>query len=142
MPVKSILIAVNDTPVTEELVRVSCKIAKLEKAKVYIVYVFEVPRALPLDAEISEEFEKGDLVLEKAAAVAEEFGLEPETDIIQARAAGTGIVDEARDLGADLIAVGMNTKPKLGDYIFGSTVNYVLDRAPCQVIVVRNAIKN
>ncbi|MBI2251796.1 MAG: universal stress protein [Armatimonadetes bacterium] len=134
---KIFLVAIDSSPVADDIMHLACKLAKIEKAKLYIVYVFEVPRSLPLDAEIPEEFEKGDLILDKAANIAEEAELPFETDLIQARSSGPGIVDEAKDLGAELIIIGMTTKSRFGELIFGSTVSYVLQKAPCRVIVIK-----
>lgn len=114
------------------------KFVKLEKAKLWVVFVLEVPRALPLDATIPEEVERGDKILDRAAEIAENMGLDVETHQLQAREAGPAIVDEAKDLGIDLIVVGMSSKGRLGELFGGgsSTVNYILKRSPCQVWIV------
>lgn len=137
---KNILVAVNDRPVSEKVIHLASKIAKLFKARLYIVYVFEVPRVLSLDAEVPEEMAKGDAILERAAEIAEKNKLEVETDLLQARAAGPAIVDEAKDLGVDMIMLGVGVAAKTGDYLIGSTVNYVLKNAHCEVLVLRDNV--
>jgi len=135
---KTYLVAVNEREVTREMMHLVCKLARLEKASLRLVYVYEVPRALPLEAEVTEELEKGDRLLDEAAAVAEEYNLDPVTDIIQARAAGPGIVGEANDLSPDLLVIGMTNRPRFGDLIFGRTLMHVLQHCTCPVWVIKH----
>src|ERR671916_734877 len=51
-------------------------------------------RRLSLDVDLPPEAAKGDTVLGRAERVADEFGIELETEILQARDVGTAIVDE------------------------------------------------
>lgn len=148
MPFKKILVAIDGGPLTESIMEMASKFAKLEKAKVWIVNVLEVPRALPLevdilDASIPEEIQQSNGILDHAAEIAENLGLDVVTDQLHAREAGPAIVDEARDLGADLIIIGTSEKHRIGDFLNagGSTVNCVLKRATCQVWVIANAHK-
>ena len=148
MSFKKILVAVDGGPLTEAIMELASKFAKLEKAKIWVVNVLEVPRALPLevdilDASIPEEIRHSNEVLDHAADIIENLGLDVVTDQLHAREAGPAIVDEARDLGADLIIIGTSGKNRLGDFLNagGSTVNYVLKRAPCQVWVIANSQK-
>ncbi|MFH1454566.1 MAG: universal stress protein [Armatimonadota bacterium] len=134
---KKILVAVDGTGFSDDVVKTASKLAKLEKAKLFIVYVFEVPQALPLDAEVPEESEKADKVLNHAAEIAEEFGLDVEIDMIHARTIGPGIVDEAKDLDIDMIMIGMSHKPRFGEIFFGSTVNYVLKNSTIPVLLLK-----
>lgn len=136
---KKILVAVNENSVLERIMDFACHMSRLLKAKLYIVYVFEVPRSLPLDAEIPEEVAKADKILDKAVLIAESLRLNAETDLVQARSAGPGIVDEAKDLEVDLIILGTTVSPKFGGNVFGSTVSYVLKKAHCEVLLLRQA---
>ncbi|MEE4238809.1 MAG: universal stress protein [Anderseniella sp.] len=49
---------------------------------------------------------------------------------------GSGILDAADDLGADLIVIGSH-KPGLADYFLGSTAARVVRHAQCPVLVMR-----
>jgi nucleotide-binding universal stress UspA family protein len=50
--------------------------------------------------------------------------------------AGSGILDAADQLGADLIVIGSH-KPGLADYFLGSTAARVVRHAQCPVLVMR-----
>lgn len=137
-PQKIYMIAINDAPVSRQALEIGIKLAKLDRAKLYMVYAFEVPRALPLDSEIPEEIEKGDKILEEGMTMADEAGVEAVTNFVQARSAGSGLIDEAADLDVDMIILGMSTRHRFGDIFFGSTVTYILREAPCRVMVIRD----
>lgn len=140
MEVKKVLVPINGTKADEEAVKLACRLAKRSKAKVYVTYVIQVDRTLPLDAEIEQEIEKGEEVLDRAERLAEEQDYEVRTDLLQAREIGPAVVDEAIERGVDLIVIGLSYKKKFGEFSLGSTVPYVLRNAPSWVMVCREPI--
>ena len=134
-----ILVPVNGNTTDDESVSLACEIARRGKAAVYAIYVIEVKRTLPLDVDLPPEAAKGDGVLGRAERVADEFGIELETEILQARDVGTAIVDEALEREVDLIVMGIGYKRKFGEFDLGRTAPYVLKNAPCRVWLARAA---
>ena len=134
-----ILVPVSGNPTDEEAVALACDVARRGKASVYAIYVIEVKRTLPLDVDLPPEAAKGDSVLARAEHVADEFGIDLETEILQARDVGTAIVDEALEREVDLIVMGISYKRKFGEFDLGHTAPYVLKNAPCRVWVARAA---
>ena len=99
----------------------------------------EVDRRLPLDAELPEEFQRGERCLAEADRVAAEYKAKCEGDILQARDAGHAIVDEAVELGAEMIVMGVAQHAKESKVLdLGKTADYVLRHAPCEVVIVRD----
>lgn len=140
MDVKKILVPINGSMADEEALRLACHIAKRSKSKIFVTYVIQVDRTLPLDAEIEQEVEKGEQFLDRAECIAEEHDYEAKTDLLQAREIGPAVVDEAIERGVDLIIIGLSYKKKFGEFNLGSTVPYVLRNAPSWVIVCREPI--
>jgi len=138
---KKILVAIDDSKFSEEVMKFASKLAKADKAELFIGYIFEVPRSMALEAEIPEESAKGDKVLERALEVAEAYRLKAETDFIQSRSAGSGIVDEAKDVEAELIVIGMTAKDRVDGSILGNTVNYVLKNSPIPVAILKEPLE-
>jgi nucleotide-binding universal stress UspA family protein len=134
-----ILVPVNGNPTDDDAVALACDIGRRGKAAVYAIYVIEVKRTLPLDVDLPPEAAKGDTVLARAEHVAEEFGIDLETEILQARDVGTAIVDEALERDIDLIVMGIGYKRKFGEFDLGHTAPYVLKNAPCRVWLARAA---
>ena len=118
-------------------------------AVIEAVWVFEVPMALPLDARIpDEDLKRARKALQRAKAVGEEYeGVEVATATVRARSAGEGIVREAKRRGVEAIVLAaeeptrMRGGPLLGgkrglyDTFVGQTTRYVVDKAPCRVIL-------
>lgn len=129
------MVPVTGTTADDEVMKLACQLAKQSKAKVWVVYVLTVKRTLPLDAEITPDVKKAEEVLDHIATVAEDEGYEVETDLLQAREAGPTIVDEAVEREADLILMGVIYKRIFGQFSLGSVVPYVLQNAPCEVIL-------
>ena len=134
-----ILVPVNGNPTDEEAIALACETARRSKSAVFAIYVIEVKRTLPLDVDLPPEAAKGDNVLGRAERVAEDFGVELETEILQARDVGTAIVDEALEREVDLIVMGIAYKRKFGEFDLGHTAPYVLKNAPCRVWLARAA---
>jgi len=135
MEFNKILVPVTGTQVDDEAMRLACRLAKKNKGKIWAVYVVTVKRSLPLDAEIEAEVRKAENILDHIASVAEEEDYETETDLLQAREAGPTIVDEAVEREVDVILIGLSYKRRFGQFSLGSVVPYVLQNAPCQVIL-------
>ena len=107
--------------------------------RVHAVYVVEVDRRLPLDAELPEEFQRGERCLAEADRIAAEYKAKCEGDILQARDAGHAIVDEAVELGAEMIVMGVSQHAMESKVLdLGKTADYVLRHAPCEVVIVRD----
>jgi len=137
---KKILIPVNGTKADEEAVRLSCTLAKKGGGKIFVTYVIQVNRTLPLDAEVRPEIEKAEQVLDQAEVIAEEHDYNVETDLLQSREIGPAIVDEAIERGVDLIIMGVSYEKKFGEFSLGDTIPYVLKNAPCWVLLCREPI--
>ena len=140
MQFKKILVSVNGTRADESAIKLACRLAKGVKGKIYVTYVIQVDRTLPLDAEVKPEIEKGERVLDQAEHIAEEQDYKAETDMLQAREIGPAIVDEAIEHAVELIIIGMSYKKKFGGFSLGNIVPYVLKNAPCWVMICREPI--
>jgi basic amino acid/polyamine antiporter, APA family len=152
----SILVPVLGTPMDDDIMQTAGRLAAEENddigeggAVIEALWVFEVPMALPLDSRVAD----GDLkaarkALARAKAVGEEYeGVEVATATVRARAAGEAIVREARRRGVEAIVLAaeeptgirgglrLGGKQGLHDDFVGATTRYVLQKAPCRVIL-------
>ena len=137
--IKEILVPVDGSQASMDALALACLLAKRNKGSVYAVYVVEVARTLPLDAELSPEAKEGEEILARAERVAESLDLEITGELLQARDAGHAIVDEAIERGVDGIFAGIEYRRPLGEFQLGTTSQYILRNAPCQVIIFRAA---
>ncbi|MBC7960439.1 MAG: hypothetical protein H7X94_11260, partial [Vallitaleaceae bacterium] len=91
----TLLIPSDGTAASEAVIRFICSIQKTILAKVYVVYVVEVPRSLPLNECPPSLLSNAREVLEKAENIALEYQAEIEAQIIYARTAEDSILSTA-----------------------------------------------
>jgi nucleotide-binding universal stress UspA family protein len=134
---KSILVPVNGSEASLMAVEFACGLAKRSRGKVHVVHVIEVKRALPLDADLVGEAQRGEDILSQAELAAKRQDFEVEGDLLQARDAGHAIVDEALERQADAIVLGVPFRRPFGDFELGKVASHVLRTAHCEVILLR-----
>ncbi len=137
---RRILVPIKGNPTDDEVIQLALELAQRNRAQVFAIHVIEVKRTLPLDAELQEEAERGEDVLNRAEQIADQAGLSIHTDLLQARDVGPAIVDEALERGVDLIVLGITYKKRFGEFDLGKTAPYVLKHAPGRVWLCRQAI--
>jgi nucleotide-binding universal stress UspA family protein len=132
--------ALTEAAQDEELVRLSCTLARQTKTTLCFLHVIQVPRKLPVDAELPVQTQRGDEILLRAEREATRQGVKSETALAQAREIGPAIVNEAIDRATDLIVVGIDPDRRSGTFHIGLTASYVVEHAPCAVITYRQAL--
>jgi APA family basic amino acid/polyamine antiporter len=152
----SILVPVLGTPLDDDIMQTAGRLAADENedegeggAVIEALWIFEIPMALPLDAPVSDEqLARARAALKRAKAVGEEYeGVEVATATVRARRAGEAIVREARRRGVEAIVLAaeepsrqrggllLGGKEGLRDTFVGETTRYVVNKAPCRVIL-------
>ncbi|MEA3298340.1 MAG: universal stress protein [Chloroflexota bacterium] len=137
MIVKKILVPVRGRGVDDDALKLACTVAQKPKAKLYVLYIIEVARDLPLDAHVDEEMGKAEEVLTHAEDIAADIGYDIDTDLIQSRDIGSAIVDEVVQRNVDLVVMGIGYRNPRGKFDLGDIIPYVLKESPCQVLVYR-----
>ena len=139
---QSILVPLSNSPASLEAVRLAALIAKQRKSRIYVLHVIEVLRSLPLTAEMEPEARRGEQLLRRAQEVAASVGAHISGELIQARDAGQAIVEEATERKNDLIVMSIGSQgPIVGAYDMSETVDFVLRHAPCEVLLLRQALQ-
>ena len=135
-----LLVPVDKSAASLRGLELACRLAGSNKrARLHVVYVVEVNRRVALDAELPGPTEEGERRISEAERRARRDKIPCDGDILQAREAGTAIVDEAVELNVDTIVMGVTPRAREGAPLgLGKTVEYVLRHAPCQVVVVQD----
>jgi APA family basic amino acid/polyamine antiporter len=133
---ESILVPVKLGPIGEEMLATAIRLAEERGCAVRALHVIRVPLDVPLDAELVDQEERAEASLADAKLLASEHGVEVEGEIVRARAIGEAIVERASEDGVDLILLGSAPRWRRQSRFFSPTVDYVLRRAPCEVMVV------
>ena len=134
---KRALALVTGTPMDKAVVSIACDLVRPHKGQVWVLYVIEVGRKLPVDAELPNETARGEHLLQRMEAFGRSLRCRVEGDILQARDTGAAVVREAADRQTDVIVAGMPYTERYGSPSLGEMVPYVLRHSPCRVVVYR-----
>jgi APA family basic amino acid/polyamine antiporter len=130
---RSILVPIVAGDQSREAVDVSAKLATERAGRIVLLRVVVVPLELPLDADLTEELEEADRLLDDARAAAAPYGVRTVERVVRARNAGRAIVEEAERRQTEIIVLGAPRGSHRN--VFGHTVDYVLKNAPSRVMV-------
>jgi basic amino acid/polyamine antiporter, APA family len=151
----TILVPVFGTQLDDDIVSTAGRLADAEVGKgerpprLDIVYVAELPLTVPLDSPLPKGIrEAADRTLDRAREVGDEYeNVEVTTSLVPARSMGQGIVEEAREKGAQVIVMGGEPPSRIrGGAVLGGiggarpdeigeVTEYVLKKAPCRVLL-------
>jgi nucleotide-binding universal stress UspA family protein/anti-anti-sigma regulatory factor len=126
----------------------ACRLAKAaskadgtQKSRLHIAYILEVPRHLPLTAPLPEEEALASRALAAAADAARCEGITADPLVTRTRDAGEEIVTQASALEASLIVLAYQPSDDPDDTLMQRVTRTVIDRAPCEVILNKQAAK-
>ena len=151
----TILVPVFGTKLDDDIVSTAGRLAdaSVEEGepppRLDVVYVAEVPLTVPLESPLSKDAQqRAERALERAREIGDEYeNVEVTTKLLPARSLGSGIVQEARDKGAEVIVMGGEppTRVRGGAILggiggarpdeIGEVTEYVLRKAPCRVLL-------
>ena len=113
-----------------------------EGVEASLLHVIEVPFDRTLDADDEAAVSRADEILSAAEHRLNALGIHVRTSTVQARAAGPAIVDDANEMGTDLIVMGLRYKKRFGgQWDAGRTVPYVMRNSTAPVWCLRAETK-
>jgi APA family basic amino acid/polyamine antiporter len=133
---KRILVPMKLGVIGEEMLATAVKLASEHNAEVQALHVIRVPLEQPLDAPLIDDEERAEASLAEAKLLGADFDVPVECATVRARAIGEAIVARAAEVDADLIVLGSAPRWRRQSRFFSPTVDYVLRRAPCEVLIV------
>jgi basic amino acid/polyamine antiporter, APA family len=133
---RSILVPLKLGPIGDEVLATAIRLAEEGGSSITALHVVLVPLDQPLDARLHAEDERATSSLAEARALAAEHGVTVDAVLVRSRSIGAAIVETAGERGADLILLGSSPRWRRQSRFFSPTVDYVLRKAPCEVMVV------
>jgi len=152
---KRVLIAVDFSEITRDVVGVGCHFAREYGAQVDFLHVVEEGflllgldgMALPaedlesIQAVVEARKAAGREKMEEIEAIARKYDLSRiETAIVEGHPATT-IVEEAHERHADAVFVGSHGWSGIKSFLMGSVASKVLKNARCSVMIIRPEVK-
>jgi APA family basic amino acid/polyamine antiporter len=130
-----ILVPITGTWISDEMMVLACQLATEKSSSIDGLYVIEVPLNLPLDARLVNERARADKVLKAGSVIADQFKVKFTPHVVTSRQAGRAICETAAELRSEVIMLGTSRKRRIGNLVFGRTTDFVLDHAPCEVLL-------
>lgn len=131
-----IMVAVANPDNAVELVRNTYKLCGAKRARVELLHMVPVPDQVPLsDAEkYMREGREG--IVEAMMALALHFPIS--TTLRYCRNFARGIVAAVREKRINMLILGWHGRPRTRTFNLGSTVDPVIERSPCNVVMLKN----
>ena len=139
MAFRKILVGLDGSKLSWRALRRAIAIAKTDRSELWVLSIEELPR-LPADAgEVQDEEIRQGEAFERIQGEARELAESERVPLhcmIGKGSAGQRLVDYARESAVDLIVLGHRGKLPWHRLV-GSTADYVVDHAPCAVLIER-----
>lgn len=138
----TVLVAINNPGDAEQLMRTAVDLAVAHDGRVHVVSVIHKHHTSPFllfeDEYIRAEF-SGDRkrLIERATGVAQEAGVPVADSLLVGSSVSRTILDAIDDVGADAVLLGWRGESTASDRVLGTTIDPVVRRARCDVLVER-----
>ena len=130
-----IMVAVANPDVALELVQNTYKLCGAKAARVDLMHVVPVPAQVPL-ADADQYMREGkEGILETMLYLAPLFPIS--THLRYCRNVARGILSAVREKRSHMLIMGWHGRPRARAFNLGSTVDPVIERAPCDVVVLK-----
>jgi nucleotide-binding universal stress UspA family protein len=135
------MLGLSGGPTDGAVIHVGSQLAKLNSAELYAVHVVEVDWTHDLSEDVASGNERASSVLDLAELIAEQYKVKLQTSLLQARDVAAALVDEAVESRVDALVIGLPYRKRFGgDFTLGTVVPYVLENAPCEVVLLRETV--
>lgn len=146
-PLRTIVACVDFSPLSERVIEDALGLAALDGGRAEVVHVFYGPwhrlhyRAPTPEASPKFQQQYRNVLAARlealAAGVARRLGQDPpECRLRESQSHGRGLVEHARERGADLLVLGTWGRTSLRHVLLGSTAERVLREATCSVLAI------
>ena len=133
---RSILVAFeDDDSFSEETVATAKTLAARRGRAIHVFALVEVPANLPLDAPIEQAKQRAKAKLERSKLICGRR-VSGSIEHVRSGQAGKAIVEEAKAINA--AAIVMPLRYRAGAPLYGKTMQTVLAKRPCRVIIAAN----
>ena len=132
---RSVLVPFEDDPFSEQTIGTAARLAARKGRQIHVLSLLNVPAHLPIDAPLPRQQEKAQSKIERAKLIP---GARVTGHVQRVRPgqAPKAIIEEAIDIKA--VAIVMQLTYRNGTPLYGKTLQGVLAKRPCRVIVAAN----
>lgn len=132
-----ILVPIANRETAHRLLELASTLARQTDSELLVTTVVTIPVQTPLEEGESYVGDERDWLDEALATVPADVPAHRTVTI--GRTAGRGIVSLAQQYGSDQVLLGWRGRRRRREYVLGSTIDYVVDEAPCDVVVAKSS---
>jgi APA family basic amino acid/polyamine antiporter len=131
-----IMVAVANPDNALQLVQNTYRICQAKRASVELIHMAPVPSQVPLADAEQYTFAGKEAILETMLYLAPQYPLR--TTLRYCRNAARGIVSAVRERRANMLIMGWHGRRPRSGFLLGSTVDPIVETAPCDVIMLKD----
>ena len=143
--IKKILIPVVKSEYNDKIISYAIILAKGSGASITAIHVLDKSAiggvgdvfGRRVDEYENEMRKRSQELLTEVQQVIEKQGIKTSIEIIGNKSVAQGIIDYARETGADVIVIGTKGLTGVGKFIMGGVASAVIDHAHCPVVAIR-----
>ncbi len=129
---RSVLVPFEDDPFSEQTIGTAARLAARKGRGIHVISLLNVPAHLPIDAPLQRQQEKAQSKIERAKLIGGRR-VTGHVQRVRPGQAAKAIIEEAVDIKA--VAIVMQLTYRNGSPLYGKTLQGVLGKRPCRVIV-------
>jgi nucleotide-binding universal stress UspA family protein len=133
--VGSIIVVFSPEINSRHMMALAVKLARGEHSDLFVLYVIEVPRTLPPDAEMPEEERAALDALGAAETIANENNVTLRTETIKVRSTAEAVLEIAKRDKANLLILGSYLEGKYVGARLGTVIQEIAADAKCDVLI-------
>lgn len=130
-----IMVAVAHPKNAIEMMKTTYKLSTAKKARIELIHMVPVPDQVPLTAARDYMWEGKEAIVESMMYLEPLFPIS--STIRYCRNISRGIVTAAREKKANMLITGWHGRRRTRNFIFGSTIDPIMERSPCNVVVLK-----
>lgn len=136
-----ILLCLSKPSLVESLTHTAIALAKKQNAEIIPLHIIEVGDGQPLMAGI-EEKNRAYPLLEEAVDLIEKHGIPVRPVLEVSHRISQAILETSKEENCNFIILGRQKQPTFLDRFFSSTIDNVIQKAPCEVAVLHGKINS
>jgi hypothetical protein len=140
MQFNNVLVLVSGGPTDSSAVSHAASLVRETHGHLMVLYVIQVDRSMPLDAEMPEQVSRAEQALNSAELEAKLQRPLIEAEILQAREIGAAVVHEAAVRDVDAVVISIAFTKYNGRCTLGPDIQYVMEFAACNIVLLREEI--
>jgi len=131
-----VMVGVANPQTALPLVRTTYKLCGAKEGRIELLHMVPAPEQVPLSDVPRYTGEGREGIVEMMIYLTSMFPVS--TTMRYCRSIARGIISAVREKRTDLLILGWRGQPQAGHFALGSTLDPVIERVPCNVIILKN----